>query len=108
MCTCGQVMEFEESMIFHEEESGMELLKRDDFDDLKGFTIALFSPYEEEEASYQLVPVSWINKEYKTCAYPQGLSKLEYSKAVKKMRSPPLHWEYFQLDGTLDFYGEIS
>ena len=47
MCTCDQVMEFEESMIFDEEESGMELLKRDDFDDLKGFTIALFSPYEE-------------------------------------------------------------
>ena len=51
MCTCDQVMELEESMMLDEEESHMELLKRDDFDELKGFTIALFSPYEEEEAS---------------------------------------------------------
>ena len=69
--------------MFDEEESHMELLKRDDFDELKGYTIALFSPYDEEEASFQLVPVCWINKKEKTCAYPQGVTKLDYNKAVK-------------------------
>jgi len=92
--------------MFDEEETHMELLRRDDFDDLKGFTIALFSPSEEEEASLQIVPVCWINNKEKTCAYPQGLTKFDYLESVKQMRSPLPHWNIFKLDGTLDFYGK--